>query len=503
MRRNIFLSLFSAILLILSFPNFNIWIVSWFAFVPLFFAMEYKRPLQVFLLSYLTGIIFFLGVIYWLYHVSILGLILLILYLAIYFGLFGLFLSYITHQTSHITQLFFIPSIWVLLEYVRSRLFTGFGWVLLGYSQYLNLPIIQIADITGVWGVSFLVMMVNFSIYELIKKLYLSLTEERLTVYSLCNYLISFIFLLIVLGYGFFRLKEDINGKRLKISVIQGNIPQEIKWEEESKDFILNRYLQLTMRAKEDRAHLIIWPEASYPEVLYCSESKEELSRFIEEINIPILLGVVIKDRDLYFNSAILIELNKEEFQRYDKLHLVPFGEYIPLRKIFGFLETIYPIGDFVRGKKYTLFSLAPKNLNTLKPKFSVLICFEDIFPQVSKEFVKRGADFLINITNDAWFGKTSASYQHLQASVFRAVENRRFVVRCANTGISCFINPKGKIISKVEDNRRDIFISGYKTEGICLNKENLTFYTRFGDYFVFLCLTIFGYGIILRRRCG
>jgi len=507
MRKSILLSLLSAILLILSFPKFDLWGFSWFGFVPLFFAMENKKPLQRFLLSYFTGIIFFFGTLYWLYHVSILGLILLVLYLAIYFGLFGLIFSktYILHTTY---SLLFIPSLWVLLEYLRNHLFTGFSWVLLGYSQYLNLPIIQISDITGIWGLSFLVMMVNVEIWQRVWK---SKIKSILTTSGI---------ILFVLGYGFFRLNQKIEEKNLKVSIIQGNIPQEIKWEEAAKDSILDRYLDLTKKAAEDSPGLIIWPEASYPETISFKEDLSNLINLAKEINVPILLGVVRKDRDSYFNSAILIKSEKEIF-RYDKLHLVPFGEYIPLKSLFKFLETIYSIGDFSSGREYTVFKILNPKMSTedrrmvgrleseilrkssipnpkIQKSFSVLICFEDIFPEISRRFVNRGADFLVVITNDAWFGRTSAPYQHLQASVFRAVENRRYLVRSANTGVSCFITPKGEIFSKVS-HKRDIFVSGYKTEDIILNSQK-TLYTKFGDYFILFCLIISVYGIIRPR---
>jgi len=181
----------------------------------------------------------------------------------------------------------------------------------------------------------------------------------------------------------------------------------------------------------------------------------------------------------------LLVSPEGELLDRYDKLHLVPFGEYIPLRKFFGFLETIVPIGDFSRGNGYTVFSMPPY-------KFSVLICFEDLFPGLSREFVKKGADFLINITNDAWFKKTSSPYQHLSASVFRAVENRVFLIRSANTGVSGFIAPTGKIISLVGDKSgNNIFVSGYKTQNIAVYKQGLSFYTRYGNIFIIICLLL------------
>lgn len=414
--------------------------------MPWFWAISNQSKLKAFLLSYLTGIIFWSGIIYWLVHVTFPGTILLILYLALYFGIFGILVSLIPGRWS----LAALPAIWVILEFLRSHFLTGFPWALLGYSQYLNLPIIQIADISGVWGVSFLLMLVNVAVYQTASKIRAGL--------------VALFCIAITLTYGYYRLShkpQATSHKPMKISVIQGNIPQELKWNADTKDFILQRYVTLTTEALDDKPDLIIWPEAALPVVA------EEEPAFLEKvkdlarrIKIPLLLGAVTQRDNRYYNSALLISEDGALLQRYDKLHLVPFGEYIPLRGFFSFLETVVPIGDFTAGKEYTIF-------NT-QDKFSVLICFEDLFPELSRRFIKQGADFLINITNDAWFQKTTAPYQHLQASVFRAVENRVFVVRAANTGVSGFITPSGKIISLVRNKQgRNIFISGYLTQQI------------------------------------
>ena len=500
------LCIFSAILLILSFPKFNLWILAWFAFVPLFFALRNKSKFKAFLLSYFTGVIFWLGTIYWLVHVTFVGLVSLVLYLALYFGVFGLI---ITRQPLPVTRhlpfaihhsLIFIPSVWVLLEYLRSHLFTGFGWGLLGYSQYLNLPVIQIADITGAWGISFLVMMVNVFLYKVM--------GYRLKVKGK-DYLLAILFLVVSLFYGYYRLYLSpftFHLSPIKISVIQGNIPQSIKWLDYAKEQIFERYLSLTSEALSDNPDVIIWPEAALPGVLnQDGHLKEKLKAFVGECGVPLLAGAVYSDKSAYYNSAILISGNGEIAKRYDKLHLVPFGEYVPVKDIFGFLETVVPIGDFVPGKEYTVFSLATRGATqdarrTAQDarRFSVLICFEDIFPQISRGFVKKGADFLVNITNDAWFGDTSSPYQHLQASVFRAVENGVYLVRAANTGISGFISPYGEVRTLVdEDTGSQTFISGYKTYDIALSRRQNTFYTEWGDWFVLVCLIIAIYGAL------
>jgi apolipoprotein N-acyltransferase len=458
--------------------------------VPLFFALKDKRPTRAFFLSFLCGVVFFAITIFWLMHVTLLGVIVLILYLALYFGVFGLIFS-IYYSRSAIYPVVFLSSVWALLEYSRSYLLTGFGWALLGYSQYLTLPVIQIADVTGVWGVSFVVMVINIAIFTILNK------RKSL---SAAGYLLPVVILTITLGYGFFRLSRSPAADRqppVKISVIQGNIPQELKWQSNQQGFILGRYIWLSTKAAKDKPDLIVWPEASSPGFLGEDDwIFDDIFSLARSLDTNLLLGTVVVEEERYFNSAILINGRGEISGRYDKIHLVPFGEYIPLKKIFGFLNTIVPIGEASKGKAFTLFDSG-------KRKFGVLICFEDLFPELSRNFVKKGADFMLNITNDGWYGKTSSHYQHLSASVFRAVENHVYVIRSANTGISCFIDPKGEVIARVEDSaREDRFIAGYKTLAIePERKKGLTFYTRYGELFLLLVCFLALYGIIRYKR--
>lgn len=477
--KDLLLCILSAGLLIFAFPNFNIWLFAWFGFVPLFFAIEGKSKAKAFLLSYITGVIFWLGTIYWLIHVTLPGLVLLVLYLALFFGFFGLIISSNLQLSTYFLVL--SPAVWVLLEYIRSHLFTGFPWALLGHSQYLNLPAIQIADITGAWGVSFLVMLVNAAIYEV--------TSAKK------KYLLPILLLLITLIYGYYKLHNLPLAPcplQLRISVIQGNIPQELKWDPAARLPIIDKYLDLSRKALKDKPDLIIWPEAAIPVVLEEEPFYLEFVRkFAKDMRTPLLIGAVSTQGGLYYNTAILISGEGKLANRYAKIHLVPFGEYIPLRKILPFLETVVPIGDFAAGKEYTVFTKDAV-------RFSVLICFEDLFPELSREFVKKGAGFLVNITNDAWFGKTSSPYQHLSASVLRAVENRVALVRAANTGVSGFIAPTGEIISLVSAKEAgEIFVGGFKTQEIKFPEKSLSFYSRFGDLFIFVCILLIFYVII------
>lgn len=486
--------------------------------MPLFFALKGQTGLKSFLLGYCAGFVFWAVTIYWLINVTVPGAIILVLYLALYSGVFAFLISRFLYFSPP-AFLLVAASLWSILEYIRSYLFTGFSWALLGYSQCFNLPVIQIADITGAWGVSFLVMMVNAAAYSLLAACRLPLVKSRNKNQNKCqsglfaadselqrtkqsyrSYFLVAVVLILTLSYGYYKLynasTQSASFVPFKLTVVQGNIPQELKWDPDCSDFILNRYLRLTNQAAAASPDLIIWPEAASPAVL--GEDKQIFERIFslsKGIKAPLLIGAVTNEKGSYFNSAILIS-SGEISARYDKLHLVPFGEYIPLKGVFTFLEDIVPIGDIERGQEYTIFNGGEES-----EKFSVLICFEDLFPRISREFVRRGARFLVNITNDAWYKETPAAHQHFQASVFRAVENRVFLVRAANTGVSGFIGPEGRVISLVQDkNGRQIFNSGIATERLLLRESGLSFYTRLGDVFIVFCFALFS-GIMFLAR--
>ncbi|MDO8603225.1 MAG: apolipoprotein N-acyltransferase [Candidatus Omnitrophota bacterium] len=485
------LLILSAILLILSFPNFNLSFFAYIGFVPLFFAIENKSPKKAFFISYVFGFIFYLGTLYWLYHVTTVGLISLCLYLALYFGAFGFILRARSRRINWIAldsapsasrlsssiNFLLIPVIWVILEYIQANIpIMGFGWALLGYSQYRNLPLIQIADFSGVYGVSFVIMMVNVAIWHVIARLRVRFAQRKLHSWSNPVKKVassSFgllaatgLVLMAVYSYGFFKLNENHESDSIKISVVQGNIPQELKWDPEAQDMIIEKYAALTKMAALDNPDLIVWPETSFPGFFEIDKDlTDKVLSLAREIKIPLLLGVNTEKDEKYFNSAALVSEDGRMTDKYDKIHLVPFGEYVPFSNRFSALHKLVlgELGEFTPGKEFKSFSLQPLAFSQAV-KFSALICFEDIFPEISKEFVKNGARFLVVITNDAWYGRSGAAYQHAACSVFRAIENRVPVVRCANTGYSCFIDPRGRIYDSVEEKSTNLFISGYKT---------------------------------------
>jgi len=345
-----------------------------------------------------------------------------------------------------------VPLVWAALEYVQSHAFTGFGWALLGYSQYKNLPLIQIADFSSVYGVSFVIMMVNVALYRAFKR-------------SLREMAIACIILAIVIGYGIVRVNKGGEERSIKVSVIQGNIPQELKWDPYATDTILEKYSTLTRLAVFDDPDLIIWPETSFPGFFVSDrELTEQVLNLAKSTNTPLLLGTNTEEGLKSFNSAVLVSKKGEIIDKYDKIHLVPYGEYVPFSDKFPILHNLVlgELGEFTAGKEYKAFSFQPSAFSQ-NIRFAVLICFEDIFPELAKSFVQNNADFLVVITNDAWYGKSGAPYQHAACSVFRAIENRIPIVRCANTGFSCFIDSKGRIYSSIED----LFITSHKTSAL------------------------------------
>jgi len=488
-KRDILWSLVSGVLLILSFPNFDFEFLAWFALVPLFYSIEGKGLYPSFKLGFLTGFVFFLGILYWIIvavHtygnvpliLSGLILLLLVIYLGLFMGAFT-FLTRLVQIHSGIQTILFAPILWAALEYLRSFLLTGFPWAYLGHSQYLNLPFIQVADITGVYGLSFVILSVNAALFAVLHQWpqrIFPFKEVTVTVLVLLGFLI----------YGYAKMKQVdrvvARSPSLKVGLVQGNIDQSIKWNESFQLETLKIYRRLSLGVAEDKPDLIIWPETATP--FFFQDAKEYqpiVLEIPERTNAFLLFGTpfyrIEKGKVNYYNSAFLFSPSKKLIGKYDKIHLVPFGEYIPLKKLLFFVESSLGegIGNFKSGKGMI-------NLSLPQGEFGVVICFEIIFPDLCRRFVKGGADFLVTITNDAWFGRTSAPFQHLSIATFRAIENRVFIARAANTGISAFIDPKGKIIK-----RGDIFTEEAMNGTIRIMKEK-TFYTLYGDVFAWIC---------------
>jgi len=489
-RRSLALSALSGLLLAASFPSLGYSFLAWFALVPLLFALRDQTVRTGLWLSGSFGLVFFCCTVYWVTnsvhfygHVPLLPASLITLLLCVILALFIVpFGGALVHIRATHPRLLFLaaPALWGTLEYARTHLFSGFPWALLGYSQYRSLPVIQIADLLGVYGISFLIVLVNIGIAEVLadRKRYRPL-------------LAAAIMTAVVIGYGYYRLNAPEGAGSIRIAVVQGNIEQDKKWDPSYQGEVIATYKRLTLKALEQRPDLVVWPETATPFYFGGSGDNEkwtgDLRQFVRTMNTPLLFGSATYEVkpgrviDLR-NSAFLLDRDGATSAVYHKMHLVPYGEYIPMKKVLFFVEKlVQAIGDFQTGTEYTVMKVRPPGGNDVG--LSTVICYEIIFPDLVRRFVNNGATVMTTITNDAWFGRTGAPYQHFSMAVLRAVENHVPIARAANTGISGFIDAKGHILETTS-----IFTEAYLTRSLTPSTKK-TFYTRYGDVFAWLCV--------------
>lgn len=464
---NYLLYILASVLFLLPFIDNRFSLFAWICLIPIIIAVDQEKDIRLLIRnSFFAGWSIFLGGMYWLTRVTWPGYFVLTFCLAWFIVLFALIRFY--HK-----DFLVVPLAWTVVEFIRGNFCGGMPWLLLGTSQACCLPVIQIADLTGVYGVSFIVALVNIGIREL------------LLAGKIRHFAVVVVILGITLIYGGYRLNQPLSGQKMRVGIVQPNVPQNIKWDPDYSQWSLTRLKDLSRKLPP--CDLIIWPETAveYFEIL------KEIPELARERNCYFLVGSTSVSWEgterIYYNSAFLISPTGRVINEYRKLHLVPFGEYIPLAKAFPFLKNLTPIEEgFAPGKEYTLFRLE----NGTNPvSFAALICFEDIFPELARVFVVQGAQFLVNLTNDAWFGDTVAPYQHADISVFRAIENGVSLVRAANTGFSCFIDSRGRIVDSVKDKSgREICTAGCLAREILVTKRD-TFYTRYGNIFVWLSI--------------
>jgi apolipoprotein N-acyltransferase len=497
-RRAVAYAALSGLLVAASFPTFGLWYLAWIALVPLLAALRDQSVKTGLRLSGIFGLAYFCGTIYWVTnsihfygHVPLIPAVLIMLLFSFILALFVTpFGAAVVHLRKHQPGILFLaaPAVWVTLELARTRLFSGFPWALLGHSQQTVLPVIQIADITGAYGVSFLIVLANIAVAEF-------LADRKKFVPPV----VAAAALVTALGYGYFRLGGEYGEGAVKVSVVQGNIEQDKKWDPAYQTEVIDTYKRLTQEAIEQKPDLVIWPETATP--FYFGGSGDnarltaDLLQYVKSTRTPLLTGSptyqvkpgrVIELR----NSAFLISQNGTPHAVYHKIHLVPYGEYVPMKKVLFFVEKmVQAIGDFQAGTEYTVMKFRPAG-NGREITLSTVICYEIIFPDLVRKFVRGDAGIMTTITNDAWFGRTAAPYQHFSIAVFRAVENRVPLARAANTGVSGFIDAKGRVLET----------SGIFTEAVLtrtLAPGNVkTFYTKHGDVFAYLC-ALAGIGLL------
>jgi len=509
-------------MMVAAFPSYDLSFLAWFGLVPLFLAFARIKPLYGVFLSFIFGVVFYTGLFYWMFdlpgymvlHHAVLGL-----YLCPLLGLFAWLFCFSAKRRGLTAALVSAPFVWIVLEYVRSNLsFLALPWGLLAHSQYQNHIVMQLTALTGVYGLSFFIVLVNSAltmiVVALLQKAQIFKPDPENQFYKPANIVLAAVtgfMTVFVLVHGYLVLKRPIEGKHIRIAAIQANIEQSKKWDPKYAPTIMQIYSDLTREASADDPQLIVWPEAATPKSVYRDRNVfNTVKNLAVQTDTPILLGSTQlakykiaepRQRAQFLNSAFLIrpDANRNLTLRYNKIRLLPFSEYLPYKETIPWSYLHIPGADnYLPGKKYTVFDQPGY-------RFGVTICWENIFPDHVRKFVGNGAQFLINITNEAWFGETAAPDQFLSMNVFRAVENRRFLLRCANTGISCLIDPRGRIIKKLEDKSgKDIFVRG-NLIGSVIPVTEKTFYSRYGDWPVwlsiiyFLCFLVFA--IIAKKR--
>jgi apolipoprotein N-acyltransferase len=507
------LAVLSGIVLALAFPRFDFNLMAWVALVPLLSAIDGASPRETFALGWLQGFACNVIGLYWItitlhtfagvrIELAVLPMLLLAAVVAIYTGVAVWAASFVTTRAD-ISIVATFPIAWTALEWVRTYFPIGFPWNLLGYAAYRNLALVQFAEITGVYGVSALIAFFNVVIYVVVFQ------RERSRIQGIALATLSALIAAAWI-FGSVRLDQLARVKHdgsIKFAMVQGDIPQSVKWDPNFLETSFNVYVTQTEAAARLGADVAVWPEAAaafffqpedrYP-AAFASDAgyRARLLQLAANTGMPILFGApalgVEYGRVGFYNRAYLVSGEGQVLDWYDKIQLVPFGEYVPLRSLLGGIvnRIVTGFGDMFPGQRQTLFDLKGA-------KLGVLICYESIFPALSREEARLGANILVNITNDAWYGRSSAPYQLLAMAAMRSVETKLPMVRVANTGISAIIEPTGQITA-----RTPLFKRGTEIERVGWRPER-TIYAEVGDVFAESCfaLALIGLAIAWRRR--
>ncbi|MBW7898470.1 Apolipoprotein N-acyltransferase [Candidatus Brocadiaceae bacterium B188] len=507
-RNPLILSFSTILLLCLSFPPADLGYLAWVACIPWFILIVTEEK-YICLYSLGIGAIFFIIQLSWLRYIAFIAWVLLSLYCSAYFLAFAFCTRYITTKLK-LPFVVVVPCIWTAMEFVRSFLLSGFPWFFIGHTQYLYLPVIQIADITGVYGISLIIIMSNAAIADLLSR---SFTRQRRAFFKLTCILPSVVLAISIL-YGFSWLRHYHPKEGPVVCMVQGNIPQDLKFESTEDDQleILKKYTDLSESIQSTPIDLLVWPETMMPGILNIDSaltgrkidllSQLTATSLAQKLNTNLLLGGIALtfegEEQVYFNSAYYYNRAGAFIDRYDKIHLVPFGEFTPLRNYFPFLGNLVPyeIG-LTHGHRRIVFPL--ETLQNEYFIFGASICYEDTVPSLIRKFKRDGVDFMLNITNDGWFRDSAELDQHLAIMVFRAVENRIPMARAANTGISSFVSPDGTIYDKLTDSAGKYReISGTLTNRIKFVNKYTPFYTLYGDWLAILCVAATGITLMI-----
>ena len=516
------------------FAPFNFTWLCWIALTPLIAAIWFSesgsrhRWLRNLLLGYVAGLTFFWTAFSWLTTVTVPGWFVLAFYMAIYFAIWAWFCGLLQPRekrresrstkwdrmlaqarsgaapsqspwiksTNNLLLAFLVAGAWVTQEWFRGWVFSGFGWNGLGVALHGNWPLIQIAEFTGVAGLSFMVAFANVIAVTTVRRLVLEVSTR--TVRPHFDLTLTLATIVGVLTFGLRATQVSPPTKPLRVAAVQSNVPQNQKFDPQFTRKIFDQFRRLSEIALRSTPppDLLIWPESSMPgPVLLDRESYQFVMDLAASAESDILLGTIDEENGDVYNAALLVSDGGEQVQVYRKLHLVPFGEYVPGRHSVPLLARIVGDqvpGDFKAGKNHTVFELTNRDV-----KVAPLICFEDTLGELTRRFVlpsetNPGANLLADITNDGWFLHSAGSHQHLANAIFRCVETRRPMVRAANTGVTCFVNEFGRVTQKLQDDTGSTFTEGVLTGEVKIPTENeLTFYTRHGELFAKLCAVL------------
>jgi apolipoprotein N-acyltransferase len=514
----------SAVLQILIFPLPRFYVLSWVAFAPLIVALLRARPagvlevegsshldaatpLQGFLLSYACGVLWYAGTCYWIYDTmrhygglstpfALLALILFCLYLGLYHGLFGLLVGLLVQRGRDFRRaLVAAPFLWVAVELARTKV-TGFPWNLLGTAQVENLSLCRIAAWTGVYGISFEIMLVNVAVAAA----FLVPRKRRSAM------LVASVAAAAVLQAGSLVALPPLRADHSAL-LVQQNLPVDANWTRDYFEKTLHDLTTLSVKAAAEgsteatqgppksRIGLIVWPESPAPFYTNDPLFRDAVSAMARTANAWVVTGSVGVTPAMHsggqgaqvFNSAALISPNGDWSARYDKVHLVPFGEYLPFPRIFGFAGgLVKEVGEFQRGA-------GRSPLEAGDTRLGVFICYESVFPGEVRQFANAGAQVLVNISNDAWYGDSGAYAQHLNQTRMRAIENDRWLLSATDTGVTASIDAYGRVVVQLPRKERAALVVPYSLTSVT------TFYTRHGDWFCWLC-AIISAGALLTR---
>ena len=440
-----YLVVVSALLSIISFPPIPLGVFIFISLAMLLYAVEEVSPSKAFKYGYRWGLIFHFGLLYYIAWVTVPGMMATVLIMSL-IPACALWLFTRLVDRFRVLALLSFVSFFLAWNWLLTKSDLNYPWTDLGYSLSYMTPLIQAAEIAGIYLISLFILVINGLVYLSISNVYKS-DNSRRKAYIYIAIAVIFSFYI----YGEIRLTQlkDTPQKSLNVGLIQGNITKDVKWAPGNLQVSFDTYHNLSKQAVRDSAQLLIWPETAIPTYLAQEPpSMGQMRKIVFDLNTPVLTGTVFYEtvgprEYIYFNSAILVEPGNDDYQLYSKMHLVPVSEKIPFSERYKILRDIH-LGqaDFSSGRSQTVFNLDGT-------KFGTLICFESAFPGFTNNYARMGAEFLVIITNDMWFGNTSLFEQHAMMAVFRAVENRIPVVRAGNTGISMAVDKRGRILAK------------------------------------------------------